>query len=88
MVRLLARTSPSGKLIVEVAGVAVGLTVTDTYPAAVCPVTARLPVIALAFAGMPMTPATGNVRGVFAWNEPVRPTLAVVLRTRTGAIGT
>ena len=86
--RLFARLSPTGKLIVDVGGELVGVGVTDTNPAAVCLVTVRLAVIALAFAGTPGAPATWNVLGVCAKNTPLSPTPLRVSRRRTGVIET
>src|SRR5262245_2036077 len=90
VVKLFARVSPSGKLRVELVGLATGVGVIETRPAAVCPTTVTLPVTASALAGIPGVFATWNERGRFAMNTPDRPTLVAgrVSRTRTGVMGT
>ena len=91
-VRLLARLSPSGKLIVDDDGVLVAVGVTDTKPTASCAVTVTLPVTATAPAGtpaMPPTPVTCQVRATLAVNLPDSPIPpGRVSSTRTGVIGT
>ena len=88
-VRLLARLSPSGKLIVDEGGVLVAVGVTATKPAAFCWVTVTLPVTATAPAGIPPTPVTCQVRADLDVNLPRQPDRRTrESRTRTGVIGT
>ena len=84
----LARLSPSGKLSVEVVGLLVGVGVSETKPALVCPVTVRLPVTATAFEGTPPCPVTANVRATPELKAPARPMLERVSRIRAGVSGT
>ena len=92
-VRLLARLSPSGTLIVDEGGVFVSVGVTATKPAASCWVTVTLPVTATAPAGtprMPPTPVTCQLRAALEVNlpaSPIWPGPGRVSRTRNGAIG-
>src|SRR6187397_1979938 len=72
-VMLLARTSPFGTLIVELVGAPVIVGPTETYPAAVWPITVTLPVIAQASSGMAPTPATAKDRGEPVANVPLTP---------------
>ena len=89
VVTLLARVSPTGKLIVDVEGLLFEVTVTDTKPPEVCPATVTLPVTATAFAGIPRIPATCHDRALPDVNIPSAPMPpGRVSRTRTGAIGT
>ena len=88
-VRLLARLSPSGKLIVDDGGLLVAVGVTATKPTASCWVTVTLPVTATAPAGMPPTPVTCQVRADVGHELPEQPDRrAAVSSTRTGVIGT
>ena len=72
-VRLLARLSLSGMLIVDDGGLLVAVGVTATKPTASCWVTVTLPVTATAPAGMPPTPVTCQVRATLAVNLPDSP---------------
>jgi hypothetical protein len=81
----LARLSAIGKLSVDVAGLAVGVLVTARKPPDVCWVTVRLPVMAVAVAGMPLALAIWSVRGVLLTNWPESPVPIRLSRTRFGA---
>src|SRR4029079_1773372 len=87
-VRLLARLSPTGKLMLELGGVLVAVGVTATTPEAFCWVTVTLPVTATALAGMVPIPATCQVRAWPVVNLPETPLPERESRTRTGVIGT
>ncbi len=64
-VTALARSSPSGKLSVELVGLLVATGPDEQEAAAVCAVTVRLPVTAVASAGTPPRPVTWNVRATW-----------------------
>ena len=58
------------------------------YPEEVWPVTVRLPVTAVAFAGTPPRPVTWNDQGNPFLNVPLRPLPVLVSSSRAGPSGT
>src|ERR1035437_5930409 len=81
-VTALARSSPTGRLRVELPGLLVATGPMEKQPLLIWPVTVRLPVTAIAPAG---TPLTVKVRAAWLVNGPDRPPVPLrVSRTRFG----
>src|SRR6185503_20625842 len=78
----LARLSPTGKLMVEVVGLAVELGPRKPAPSMFWLVTVKLPVTATAPEGTPPRPLTWNVRGTQPTNLPDRPLAYRLSRSR------
>src|ERR1035437_7604776 len=87
-VRPLPLMSPRLKLIVDVAGAAVGIGPRKTAQPFVPLTTVTLPVTAVALPGMPPRPLTLNVSGVLAGSLLPRPLADRVSSRRAGVTGT
>src|SRR6202142_2094368 len=80
----LARSSPTGKLRVELVGSFMGFGPIYRKPELDWPVKVKLPVTAVALGATPPAPATWNVRATCELKGPLRPLLMRVSRMRAG----